>query len=54
MLRCDHGMLRGLCVVKECPHFDGLKSPREKLRTVHKRHRVEKDSPTLRKPRKSA
>lgn len=22
--RCDHGMIRGLCVVPTCAHFDGI------------------------------
>lgn len=23
MLRCEHGMIRGFCVVAECPHYEG-------------------------------
>ncbi len=27
--RCEHGMLRGMCIVRSCPHWDGLREWRE-------------------------
>ncbi len=28
--RCKHGFLRGVCVMSCCPHWDGLRTWREK------------------------
>ena len=25
MKRCEHAMLKGLCVVQSCPHWDGVR-----------------------------
>lgn len=27
LVRCEHGLYRGDCVVKSCPHWDGQESP---------------------------
>lgn len=32
--RCTHGFVKKLCVVRECPHWDGLRSPNDAARTV--------------------
>lgn len=43
-LRCQHGMLAGLCVVETCEHFDGKRNETDRCRTRSvpdkpKRHR---------------
>lgn len=45
-IRCTHAMLRGLCVVRDCSHFDGAKTGAQKIRSVHS-HPIKR--PTRRK-----
>lgn len=43
--RCEHGMLRGMCIVRACPHFDGHRTWREKARAGRGRGYVVGEDP---------
>jgi hypothetical protein len=43
--RCQHGTLAGMCVMAECPHFDGRHTWREKERAGRGRRFIVIDDP---------